>query len=168
MTHQTIPVPVELLVDEDKTLRRMLCVAVCGLSAYMDDGEASDASVHPNIDFLRDSPKDIQRKIWERNRAALQAAPAQVDVNEQGTNHVVSQIHPERRDNPAQGLTDGELADNLKRFERAVGRKDVLHHIYSGKAMPDDMYQTFITLRDDAIPALRESILAAIQKGQQS
>lgn len=65
------------MTDDEKHLRRMLCAAHAGALAYMDDGEASDSRMHPTIDFLRDSPKDIQRKIWERNRAALAAAPAQ-------------------------------------------------------------------------------------------
>ena len=65
------------MTDDEKHLRRMLCVAHAGALAYMDDGEASDSRMHPTIDFLRDSPKDIQRKIWERNRAAFTAAPAQ-------------------------------------------------------------------------------------------
>lgn len=71
------------MTDDEKHLRRMLCVAHAGALAYMDDGEASDSRMHPTIDFLRDSPKDIQRKIGERNRAAFTAAPAQ-PVAEQG------------------------------------------------------------------------------------
>jgi hypothetical protein len=53
----------------DKLLRRMLCAATCGATAYMDDGEASDSSVHPGIDFLRDSPEAIQTYLQQRGAA---------------------------------------------------------------------------------------------------
>ena len=56
------------MTDDEKLLRRMLCVAYAGALAYMDDGEASDSRMHPTIDFMRDSPKDIPRKILDRNR----------------------------------------------------------------------------------------------------
>lgn len=54
-------------------LRRMLCLAHAGAMAYLDDGEASDASAHPAIDYLRDSPAAIRDKL--NQRAAAAAAP---------------------------------------------------------------------------------------------
>jgi hypothetical protein len=50
---------------ENRAIRRMLC-AVKAPRAYMDDGEASDASAHPIIDYLRDSPDLIQTKWTQR------------------------------------------------------------------------------------------------------
>lgn len=47
------------LIDENRRLRRMLCVASCS-GAYMDDGEAQDNSA--GIDYLRDSLDQIQTK----------------------------------------------------------------------------------------------------------
>ncbi len=49
----------------ERQLRRMFCAAV-SLGAYMDDGEASDASEWPHIDYMRDTPDEIQRKRLER------------------------------------------------------------------------------------------------------
>ncbi len=54
----------------ERKLRHLLCTIYAGALGYYDDGEASDSREHPAIDFLRDSPDDIQRKIWERNRRA--------------------------------------------------------------------------------------------------
>jgi hypothetical protein len=51
-------------------LRRMLCLALCCGTAYMDDGEASDCSRSPFIDFLRDPVADIEEKLRRRNAAA--------------------------------------------------------------------------------------------------
>lgn len=47
-------------------LRRMLCAAHAGHLAYMDDGEAQDNREFPLIDFLRDSPPEIQDKLHRR------------------------------------------------------------------------------------------------------
>ncbi|GAD20906.1 hypothetical protein [Acidovorax sp. MR-S7] len=62
---------------ENRSLRRMLCVAHAGALAYMDDGEAQDCREMPWIDFLRDSPAEIQDKLHRRALKQL-AAPAAV------------------------------------------------------------------------------------------
>ena len=51
--------------DEYK-LRSMLCDAYSGAKAYRDDGEMSDSSVLPSIDFLRDSVDQIEKSIQTR------------------------------------------------------------------------------------------------------
>ena len=51
---------------ENLALRRMLCVAHAGAEAYMDDGEAQDSRELPFIDFLRDTPAEIQDKLQKR------------------------------------------------------------------------------------------------------
>ena len=49
-------------------LRRLLAFRVTSPALlYTDDGELSDASARPLIDFLRDSPQEIQAKLIERN-----------------------------------------------------------------------------------------------------
>ena len=56
---------------EGRAIRRMLCTYAGNHGAYMDDGEASDASVHPFIDFLRDSPDKIQKCLTLRGMERL-------------------------------------------------------------------------------------------------
>jgi hypothetical protein len=70
--------PSEPVAQNEYSLRLMLCMAYAGSAAYMDDGELQDNSRTPFIDFLRDPPNVIQRKIIERNLAAPPppAAPA--------------------------------------------------------------------------------------------
>lgn len=62
--------------DNERKLRRMLCVAYAGSLAYMDDGEMQDSAQHPFIDFLRDSADEIQAKFQQRGAKAM-AAPSQ-------------------------------------------------------------------------------------------
>lgn len=51
----------------ERQIRRMFCATYASNSSpYMDDGEAQDNSMHPCIDFLRDSPEQIQSKMVER------------------------------------------------------------------------------------------------------
>jgi hypothetical protein len=57
----------------ERQLRRMLCAAHCGVSAYMDDGEASDSSMLPHIDFMRMTPSDIQAALLQRGMKKLEA-----------------------------------------------------------------------------------------------
>ena len=51
--------------------RRMLCVYKSGPHPYMDDGEASDCSTTPFIDFLREDLEVIQKKLQARDIAAI-------------------------------------------------------------------------------------------------
>lgn len=51
---------------ENLELRRMLCIAHAGAAAYMDDGEAQDNRELPLIDFLHDTPAEIQDKLQRR------------------------------------------------------------------------------------------------------
>lgn len=61
---------------ENLALRRMLCVAHAGAAAYMDDGEAQDSRDLPVIDFLRDTPAEIQDKLQRRMLKKLAAGAA--------------------------------------------------------------------------------------------
>lgn len=51
---------------EIQQLRQLLAVRVAGALLYADDGELQDNTQHPCIDFRRDTPSDIQRKLQER------------------------------------------------------------------------------------------------------
>jgi hypothetical protein len=55
-------------------LRRLLAMRVAGAMLYTDDGELSDGTEHPAIDFLRHSPEEIESLL--RRRAELKAAIA--------------------------------------------------------------------------------------------
>lgn len=53
--------------QENLELRRMLAFSCCGALLYTDDGELQDSTKHPFIDFLRDSPSEIRKKMTARN-----------------------------------------------------------------------------------------------------
>lgn len=55
--------------DDEHLLRLLLAVSVAGVHLYADDGEMSDCSEQPHIDFKRDSVKEIERKLIERGMA---------------------------------------------------------------------------------------------------
>jgi hypothetical protein len=62
----------------ERQIRRMFCVTYASDSSpYMDDGEAQDNSMFPCIDFLRDSPEQIQSKMVERAIAKHKAQQEQ-------------------------------------------------------------------------------------------
>lgn len=63
------PTRVELL------LRRLLAHRVAGHLGYYDDGELQDGTDTPSIDFLRDHPKDIELKLFERGKKARPPSP---------------------------------------------------------------------------------------------
>jgi hypothetical protein len=54
---------------ENKALRALLAYRVAGAMLYRDDGEMSDSTQHPSIDFKRDSAEDIEAKLRQRMRA---------------------------------------------------------------------------------------------------
>jgi len=109
--------------------------------------------------------------------AQAQAQPEQVDMNEQGTNPVVSQIQQELIDNPAQGLTDGEperLYEAIKecmlhhRLQTFIGddgeNYPLVDHLSHGDSIADGQHE--IDLLCDSI--YNYVLKPAIQKGQQS
>lgn len=53
-------------MEQARAMRELLAIRVAGASLYTDDGELSDCSVHPAIDFLRDTPEQIKAKLIER------------------------------------------------------------------------------------------------------
>jgi hypothetical protein len=54
---------------EIRQLRQLLAVRVAGAMLYADDGELQDNTQNPCIDFRRDKPSEIQRKLQERGLA---------------------------------------------------------------------------------------------------
>lgn len=72
---------------ENLALRRMLCVAHAGAAAYMDDGEAQDSRELPIIDFLRDTPDEIQDKLQRRALKKLAMTQATDNLLEDAARH---------------------------------------------------------------------------------
>ena len=63
--------PAEVLAADNLKLRRMLALQVAGGKLYTDDGELSDSSDFPAIDFLRDTPDFIREALIKRNQRKL-------------------------------------------------------------------------------------------------
>ena len=59
------------LKAENKLLRVILALRAGRPGMYHDDGELSDATMHPFIDFKRDSAEEIEAKLMERGRKTL-------------------------------------------------------------------------------------------------
>jgi hypothetical protein len=57
--------------QENAELRQLLAVRVAGARLYADDGELQDASELPAIDFKRDTPGEISRKLTDRGLKKL-------------------------------------------------------------------------------------------------
>lgn len=95
--------PVAQQPQAEKELRKILCVTYAGAYAYMDDGEAQDSRANPTIDFMRDTPAEIQQKMQQRSLAQQ------------------PQARPDFTDEWAGYLKDGETP--FERFLRE--RKDV-------------------------------------------
>lgn len=53
--------------QENRELRELLAYQIAGAGLYGDDGELSDSTQHPGIDFRRDTPGQIKRTIIRRN-----------------------------------------------------------------------------------------------------
>jgi len=60
------PLDPSAMSPDERSLRRLFCVAYAGSAAYMDDGEAQDNREIPSIDFLRDPAEVIRKKIGQR------------------------------------------------------------------------------------------------------
>lgn len=67
-------VSAEALARDNKALRRLLALRVAGPALYMDDGELSDASERPVIDFKRMSVADIESALCQRAANRIKAA----------------------------------------------------------------------------------------------
>ena len=72
--------------DDERQWRELLAIRVAGPMLYTDDGELSDTTTEPCIDFLRDSADTIACKLADRARATLAAQgqgdrlPAELDA----------------------------------------------------------------------------------------
>jgi hypothetical protein len=64
-------------VDVERQWREMFAIYVAGPMLYTDDGELSDATAAPAIDFLRDSADTIARKLADRARNNPRALSAE-------------------------------------------------------------------------------------------
>lgn len=59
-------------------------------------------------------------------------------------------------------LTEDQALALVEEYGLAVSKRDRMHAEYMGKAMTDQTYDAFATLRDDTIPALRKRLVAAL------
>ena len=64
------------LGSENRQLRELLAAQVGGMGIYRDDGELSDSSAHPGIDFRRASPRGIRAALRRRSQNAQNQALA--------------------------------------------------------------------------------------------
>ena len=56
---------------EERILRQLVATGHGKIGMYTDDGEMQCNVVNPCIDFMRDTPQEIERKIMERNHKVL-------------------------------------------------------------------------------------------------
>lgn len=82
---------VEALENENRVLRRIWCMAYAGVKGYYDDGEASDSSAHPSIDFLRDPVATILKNIHARKEAAAGRSRELTDAELERVLHFAAQ-----------------------------------------------------------------------------
>ncbi len=84
----------------ERILRTLLALRVAGAGLYTDDGELSDGTVHPGIDFLRDDPETIEAKLRLRGENSLRDQYAGVEAIIDYTNwrgeHRIRRIKPIR------------------------------------------------------------------------
>ncbi|MBP9032604.1 MAG: DUF551 domain-containing protein [Pseudomonadales bacterium] len=99
----------------ERRLRRLLCIARHGRSAYTDDGEASDCSGHPSIDYLRDSLDEIEAK-WRLRASATLTAP---EPSEAEVAAAMASLH--RAMEPAAWPSEDEITDALRAAAAARG-----------------------------------------------
>lgn len=59
--------------QENRELRDLLATQIGGMGLYRDDGELSDSSEHPPIDFRRDTPGLIKRCLIRRGELKREA-----------------------------------------------------------------------------------------------
>jgi len=106
-TLDCLTVKVGALIATDKQLRKMLCLAKATMP-YMDDGEASDSSEFPHIDYMRDSPTEIKAKLNQRlYNKAVQASLANIDnvISEIKQASLVADNQPQEECNDNDKLT---------------------------------------------------------------
>jgi hypothetical protein len=103
----------------EQELRELLAVRVAGALLYADDGELQDASELPAIDFKRDAPGEIARKLTDRGLKRLTRA-------EQPPRDAVQQGLPDeqidalwRQAASADGFTTAQF---VREFARAIER----------------------------------------------
>lgn len=101
---------------DERRLRRLLCIARHGRSAYTDDGEASDCSGHPSIDYLRDSLDEIEAK-WRLRASATLTAP---EPSEAEVAAAMASLY--RAMEPAAWPSEDEVTDALRAAAAARGK----------------------------------------------
>lgn len=67
LTGSTLITDKSVMPARERKLRELLAIRCAGAALYADDGELSDSSRQPFIDFLRDDPEVIEAKLKVRN-----------------------------------------------------------------------------------------------------
>lgn len=93
------------------------------------------------------------RELQRRGDPGLEYDPETGDVSLVGL--------ASRPEAPAAPSAEGQAL--LDRFEKATCTLSRLHTEYMGKAMTDEVYDRFATLRDETLPALRKELLKALR-----
>ena len=65
-----------MTIEDEMILRRLLAFAYSGHELYADDGELQDGR-HPMIDFVRDTPTQLENKITQRGMDVIRSRQAQ-------------------------------------------------------------------------------------------
>jgi hypothetical protein len=60
-----------VMSNSERKLRTLLAINIAGARLYADDGELSDSSQSPSIDFLREDPEVIAEKLRMRGQNSL-------------------------------------------------------------------------------------------------
>lgn len=71
MTSKIIGDSLPAMSKGERLLRELVAFGYGGPHLYTDDGELSCAAYWPHIDFMRDTPEEIQSKIRQRNMKKL-------------------------------------------------------------------------------------------------
>jgi hypothetical protein len=117
----THPTPAERAEQPqaEQELRELLAVRVAGALLYADDGELQDASELPAIDFKRDAPGEIARKLTDRGLKRLTRAeqPPRDAVQQGLTDEQIDALW--RQAASADGFTTAQF---VREFARAIER----------------------------------------------
>jgi hypothetical protein len=113
----------------ERHLRRLLCNSASGALAYRDDGEASDCSVEPHIDYMRDSPQQIEQCLQQRGVNKLKAM--QKEAHELANHELHTSLDTWRA---ALELAHTQSPSDVEKFkwEKEIRLFDVLRPVVEG------------------------------------
>lgn len=158
----------------ERELRRMLCAAYAGTSAYMDDGEASDCRAQPAIDFMRMEPAAIREAMYQRGLAQLAAERAAQQPKPPFDREALLDLFDAYADATREGYFDHEAAhvaaQIVAAFECAAERRQLtdreVGEVLSARAAPPtNDGQALHAWAVDLVRDLRELVLTKRERG---